>query len=148
MARGIGSPGSSTLLQVSGADPAAGVEVSQTVPAGMIWELISVSVVLVQGITDQPQPMLTIDDGGTNVIFESFGSTTFQAVSTTCRYTWAADLVMTGQVGATTNVHSIAPLPEELLLKGGYRIRTTTIGLTATGNYGVPSFYVVQYNAG
>ena len=72
-----------------------------------------------------------------------------QVSSTTCRYTWASGIsVLTGQVGATTNVHSVAPLPEDLTLPAGYRIRTTTIGLTATGDYGVPSFYVVQYNVG
>lgn len=146
MARGITTPGGSVLRAITGADPAAGAEVSQTVPAGKIWELCAVSVQLVQGITDTPQPILVIDDGA-NVLYEMFGSSAAQAVATTCRYSWAPDCPLTGQVGTAANVHAVAPLPEGLTLPAGYRVRTSTIGLTATGNYGVPSFYVVEYTS-
>jgi hypothetical protein len=134
-----------TLIQVNGADPAAGAEVSQTVPAGKWWGLQAVSIPLVQGITDTPQPILVIDDG-TDVIMELFGATTVQAVSTTCRYNWAPGLPLSGLIGSAANVHATAPLPEDLILAPGYRIRTVTLGLTATGNYGVPSFYVAEYS--
>lgn len=144
MPRGISTPAVSALTTLVGTDPAAGVEVSQTVPAGKTWELIAVSVQLVQGATDTPQPILVIDDGA-NVVYEMFGSTTAQAVSTTCRYNWASGVALSGLIGATTNVHSVAPLPEELLLPAGFRVRTSTVGLTATGNYGAPTLYFVQY---
>jgi hypothetical protein len=132
------------VVQINGANPAAGSEISDTVPANTYWRLVAVSVSLVQGITNTPQPILQLDDG-TDVIFEMFGSSAAQAVSTTCRYTWAPGAPLSGQVGATTNVHSTAPLPDGLLLGPGYRIRTTTLGLAATGDYGAPSYLVVQY---
>jgi hypothetical protein len=146
MARGIQTGIGALLVTTVGTDAGAGNELSVTVPAGKIWGLISVSVQLVQGITQTPQPILTIDDG-TNVFWEMFGSSAAQAVSTTCRYTWAPDCPLTGQIGATTNVHSVAPLAEGLTLLAGYRIRTNTIGIGANSDYGPPSLFVVQYNS-
>jgi hypothetical protein len=107
------------------------------------WYLLSASVACVQGATQTPQPILVIDDG-TNVVFESFGSSAAQAVSTTCRYTWAPGLSLSGQVGATTNVHSTAPLPEGLVLLPGWRISTNTIGKGANTDYGAASYLVCE----
>lgn len=130
--------------QVNGTNPAANTEISETVPAGKSWLLIAVSVSLVQGATQTPQPILQIDDG-TDVIYESFGSSAAQASSTTCRYTWAPGLDLTGQIGATTNVHSTASLPEGLLLPAGYRIKTVTLGIGANTDYAAPSLFYVEY---
>jgi hypothetical protein len=132
------------LTQINGSDPAAGLEVSQTVPAGKYWELIAVSVVLVQGLTQTPQPLLSIDDGA-DVIWEVYGSSAAQAVSTTCRYNWAAGAELTGQIGTGANVHSTSRLPDGLIIPAGYRIRTITPGIGANSDYGVPSFFVAQY---
>ena len=141
----VGVPGSlAERLQINGSNPAANAEISETVPAGKTWVLLSVSVLLVQGITQTPQPILVIDDG-TDVVFESFGSSAAQAVSTTCRYTWGPGLPFTGQVGVTTGVHSTAPLPEDMVLPAGWRIRTVTLGIGANSDYGAPSLYVVEY---
>ena len=128
---------------VTGSDGAANTEFSETVPAGEFWLLRSVSVALVQGATQTPQPILIIDNG-TTTVYESFGSSAVQAVSTTCRYTWAPGHTLTGQVGATTNVHSTGPLPEGLLLGPGWRIRTSTIGIGANSNYGAPALMVTK----
>lgn len=127
---------------VTGADPAANAEISDTVPAGQTWALLAVSVACVQGLTQTPQPILVIDDGAGNVIFESFGSSAAQAASTTCRYTWAPGHVLSAQVGATTNVHAVAPLPDRLILRAGWRIRTSTLGIGANTNYGAPIYTV------
>jgi hypothetical protein len=121
---------------------AANTEFSITL-AKAAW-VISVSVALVQGATQTPQPILVIDDG-TTTFFEMFGSSAAQAVSTTCRYTWAGDVQLTGQVGsATTNVHSMGPLPQNLVLPAGYRIRSSTLGLGANSDYGVAAAYVCE----
>lgn len=129
---------------VTGADPAANAEVAVTVTTGRAWLLLGVSVSLVQGITQTPQPILTIDDG-TTTLFEGFGSSAAQSVSTTCRYNWAPGLTLSAQVGATTNVHATAPLPSGLILPSGSRITTNTLGKGANSDYGVPALYVVEY---
>lgn len=127
-----------------GTDVAANTEWSETVPAGETWELIAVSVALVQGLTQTPLPILIVDDG-TTTVYESFGSTTVQAVSTTTRYTWAPGHTLTGQVGATTNVHSTGPLPAGLVLGAGWRVRTSTVGIGANSNYGAPALLIRRY---
>jgi hypothetical protein len=132
------------IRQVNGTNPAVNTEISESVPDGKHWELAAVSIVLVQGITQTPQPLLVIDDG-TDVIFEMFGSSAAQAASTTCRYNWAPDLPLTGQIGTGANVHSVAPLPAGLILEPGYRIRTSTLGIGANSDYGAPSLFVVEY---
>lgn len=144
MARGVASA-VSTLRLVTGADPAAGAEgISEAVPAGKWWELIAVSVSLVQGLTQTPQPVLVIDDG-TTTLAEFFGASAAQAASTTCRYTWGADLPLGAIVGAGANGRATAPLPGGLVLPSGYRVRTSTLGIGANSNYGVPTLYVVEY---
>lgn len=129
---------------VVGTNPAANTEVSETVPAGQTWQLLAVSVALVQGLTQTPQPILQIDDG-TTVLFESFGASAAQAASTTCRYTWAAGNTVSALIGATTNVHAVAPLPEGLVLAAGSRIKTVTVGIGANSDYGAPALYVVKF---
>ena len=145
MPAGIPS-GLAEKLQVNGTNPAANAEISETVPTGKFWHLISFSVSLAQGATQTPQPILQIDDGA-DIIFESFGSSAAQAVSTTCRYTWAPGLPLTGQIGATTNVHSTAPLTEDLILGPGYRIKTVTLGIGAATDYAAGSLFVIEYSA-
>lgn len=134
-----------TILRIAGTDPAANTELSETVPAGKSWHLLSVTVALVQGLTQTPRPILVLDDG-TTTVFESFGASAAQAVSTTCRYTWAPGLTLSGVVGATTDVHANAPLPAGLVLPAGWRVRTSTTGLGANSNYGAPSLLVVEYS--
>jgi len=132
--RQLGSPGA-FVVQAS-ANPAANAEFSLTVPTGKLWVVKTIVATLVQGATQTPQPILVIDDG-TNTLYEAFGSSAAQAVSTTCVYTWAPGLTLSGQVGATTNVHSTGPLPPDLWLPAGYRIRSNTLGLGANSDYGV-----------
>jgi hypothetical protein len=131
-------------VQKSGTNVAANTEFSETVPAGKAWRLFTVSVSLAQGATQTPLPILIIDDG-TDVIFESFGSTTVQAVNTTTQYTWAPGLTLSGQVGATTAVHSTAPLPDGLFLAAGYKVRSSTVGIGAGSNYASPSLFVAEF---
>jgi hypothetical protein len=145
MIDGVPQTSIGALVQLNGTNVAANTELSETVPAGKFWKLIAVSVALVQGITQTPQPILQLDDG-TDVIFESFGSSAAQAASTTCRYTWAPGHTLTAQIGATTNVHSTAPLPADLVLGPGYRIKTVTLGIGANSDYGAPSLFVVEYS--
>jgi hypothetical protein len=133
------------LKRVDGANPAANAEVADAVPAGKTWELLLVSIPLVQGLTQTPQPILQLTDAADAVIAEIFGSSAAQAASTTCRYTWGPDLPLTGQIGVTTGVRSTAPLPSGIYLPSGFKIKTATLGLGANSDYGVPSYLVIEY---
>jgi hypothetical protein len=134
-----------TIRRVDGANPAANTEVADAVPAGKTWELLLVSIPLVQGITQTPQPILQLTDAADGVIAEIFGSNAAQAVSTTCRYTWGPDLPLLGQIGSGANVRSGGPLPTGIYLPSGFKIKTVTLGIGANTDYGVPSYLVIEY---
>lgn len=134
-----------TIKRVAGANPAAGVEVTDVVPAGKYWELLTVQVPCVQGITQTPLPFLQITDPSDNVIAEFPGTSAAQGASTTCAYTWGVDVPVTGQIGATPNIRSNGSLPGGLILPPGYKIKTVTQGIGANTDYGVPSYYVIEY---
>lgn len=137
-----------TLSRIAGGDPAAGAELSYTVPAGSQLRLILVSVVLVQGLTQTPIPTLVIDDGAT-IAFQLPASTdaTGQAVSTAARYTWGVGLPLTARVGATPNIFATAPLPDRLLLPAGWRVRTATGGSGANTDYGAATLLADDYGS-
>ncbi len=131
------------LLVVVGSAPAAGAEVAvQVVPAGKLWVPLAYSVSLVQGLTQAPLPALVLDDGA-NVLVQAPGSSAAMAVSTTCQFTWATGLALSGQLGTGATVVSTGPLPR-VLLKEGHRVRTLTAGIGANSQYGAPRFVVAE----
>jgi hypothetical protein len=127
---------------VTGTDPPANTEFSQTVPTGKYWQLFAVSVSLVQGATQTPQPTLIIDDG-TTTFSQSLGASSAQNASVTTQYNWAPGNLLTAGAAATV---ATAPLPKDLLLPAGYRIRSSTIGIGANSNYGAPAFFVLEFS--
>lgn len=125
---------------ITGTDPAAGVEISETVPTGARWKIGSVGYALVTDATAITRfPLITIDDGAT-IIWQSAISTG-QAASITGIYRFAP-----GAASATiaTNHFNFA-LPSNLILAAGYRIRTVTASLQAGDNFGAPVLHVEEF---
>jgi hypothetical protein len=133
------------LKVVTGTNPAANVEVTETVPAGKYWQLLSCSVTLVQGATQTPNPALWIDDG-TNTEIVIGGFTTAQSVSTTVRYHWGADFKDVDLTGTSPDRWGTKQLPSVVLLSPGWRVRTVTAGKGANTDYGAPRLVVIEYD--
>jgi hypothetical protein len=129
--------------RVVGTVPGAGLEWTMTVPAGKWWALFAVYAVLTQGITQNPQPILFLDDG-TNTFLESIGATNGQGVSTTCAYSWAPGMVLTAVAGSGAAEHSCAPIPDGLILPAGYRIRSNTLNIGANSQWNAPAAFVAE----
>lgn len=132
-----------TVTSVTGANPAANAECSITVPAGERWLLLAVTVANVQAGAGSSWPKLQIDDG-TNVLFQAHAGTAAQGVSTTCQFTWIPGGGIIGPSGATTAVAAQGTLPEGLVLEAGWKITTSTVGLSANTDYGVPRATVIK----
>lgn len=122
---------------------ATGITITTTVQGAgtRAWGLLSVSVSCVQGATQTPWPSLIVDDG-TNVLFQGFSGTAAMSAGTTTQHTWAPGLLNVGAAATTANTGA---LPSGLILYPGYRIRTSTTGIGANTDYGVPSYFVVEY---
>jgi len=131
------------IKTVTGSDPAANAEFSETVPAGKCWKLLSVSVSCVQGITQTPFPSLVVDDG-TRTVYQAFSGTAAQNSSITTQHTWGPGLAAAGSGASTANQ---GPLPSNLLLGPGCRVRSSTTGIGANTDYGAPTFLLVEYSA-
>lgn len=129
------------LKVVNGADPAAGAECQDTVPAGKVWRLISVLLTLVTNATVANRRVhMTLDDGAT--VWYRRGSNATQAASLTQNYQFA------GEAGeaAVRDLFAADPLPI-FDLPAGSRISTVTVNKDAGDNYGAPKYYIEEFDA-
>lgn len=128
------------LRSITGTDPGAGVEISETVPTGARWQLRGVRWQLVtSAAAANRRPHLVVDDGA-NIIFD-FAGPDVQAASLTRNYNadpW-------GFQPATQDNELYLALPEQLMLFQGWRIRTVTTALDAGDNFGPPRLYVEEW---
>lgn len=125
--------GPGNMRSVLGTDPAANVEIVETIPANARVRLAAFDATLV---TDATVPVRTvailIDDGANNLI-RSLASIT-QAASLAVPYSVGEWGVVTGAAGVIIPI----PLPTGLMLAQGFRIQTFTVARAAGDNWGAP----------
>jgi hypothetical protein len=128
------------LVTVASSDPAAGAEISVTVPARTIYKLVGARVALVTDATVSNRTVqLTVDDGTT--VFNLFPSPSTQAASLTYNYNFTA-----GANNATVlNNNVVVGIGQDLLLPSTYRIRTLTNNIQAGDNFGIMTLFVLRY---
>ncbi len=127
-----------SIRSITGTTPAAGAEISETVPTFAKWQLLAIRIILVaSGVAGNRTVILNFDDG-TNV-FARQGNINFQPASSTVDYNFAPNYA--GVVGLASTVY--LQMPNPLFLMPGFRIRTTTTGIDVGDQYASPK-YVVQ----
>ncbi|HKV99981.1 MAG TPA: hypothetical protein VJN96_09155 [Vicinamibacterales bacterium] len=132
--------GQGALRSVTGTDPAAGAECSDTVPTGARWRLHAWNVNLVTSAAVANRSVgFTIDDGA-NILFQT-GDGFTQPASLTVRHVFGEGLGNFGNPGVAVN----GMLPTFLPLLGGWRIRTATQAIDAGDNYGAPQMLVEEW---
>lgn len=125
---------------VATTDPAANVEISQTVPAGQFWQILGARVALVTDANVANRTVaLTIDDGTT--VVNSYVSPSTQAASLTYNYNFVAGGVNVTTLGTDVGVQ-VGP---NLILPAGYRIKTVTTNRQVTDNFGVMTIFVIAW---
>jgi hypothetical protein len=137
-----GEKGPPVVKVVTGTNPAAAAECSDTVPTGKLWRLLSWAVTLVQGATQTPTPNLVITDGTNEVVGFPLASAAVSA-GTTTRLTAVPGVTLTAGAGATRNY---APIPSGLLVPAGWKVTTVTAGSGANTDYGAPAIFVAEYS--
>lgn len=131
--------GRGRIRAVTGTDPAAGSEVSETVPTRACWRLVSLSVSCAVGAADIT-PTIVIDDGTNVQARTNLGTLTN---GQTEEITAAPGLVARDAGGNVIE----APLPSDLMkLLAGWRIRFT--GVTGDDNYAAPQIWVEEWLTG
>jgi hypothetical protein len=135
--------GQGFLRPVLGVDPAAGVEISETVPVGARWRLIAFTANLVTSAVVGNRRVALLHDDGVNVYARSFATTNIVA-STNVFITWADGYPN----AANSDNQQEAPLPVQDKLSGGFRLRTSTVGLDPGDNWGQPLYLVEEWIEG
>lgn len=132
--------GRGNIRSITGTDPAAGVEISETVPTNTMWRVIAITFDLVTDATVANRIVRVEMDDGTNVHVIAAAPNT-QAASLTLRYT-AAD----GGQSLTTSGNRVGiTLPGGVFLRESSRIRTNTGNLQAGDNFTAPQLLVEEW---
>lgn len=136
-----------------GANPAAGAEVAEVVPANTVWKLNAISVVFVASAQAANRlPYLVVDDGSTVYLVRAKEDLPITA-GLTRTIAWIQGNELTATVsealadGAATVIW-LLKLPageRSLYLWPGYRIRTLTTALDAADDYAAPKYNVEEW---
>jgi hypothetical protein len=135
--------GAGRLRSITGTDPAAGAEMSETVPAGVRWRFVSLKVALVTSAVVANRTTSFIFDDGTNSLLQIYNGI---AVAASAAQTYnVGDF---GTFGSIAGTFSLVSAPATLILPAGARIRTTTNNLDVGDNYGAPQYLVEEWLEG
>ena len=136
-----GGPGA--LKFISGTDPAVGAEISETVPTGARWKIRNVRFQIVTStITATRSPRITYDNGTTVFLAIPAGTT----VAANSPRTFCVPSGFTGIETAFDSAQEIRiPVPPDIILFAGYRIKTSTGAIQSGDNYGQPFLQVEEW---
>jgi hypothetical protein len=131
------------IVTVVGGVPAAGAEITETVPTFVRWRLISFKFRFVTAIAVANRvPALALDDGANVYSLSTAGAV--QIASITEDYSAAPGLMATFLSGAVANLG----LPMNSFLPAGHRIRTITSAIQAADQYSAIEYAVEQWLVG
>lgn len=124
---------------ITGADPSAGAEVSQTVPTGLDWRLLSFRTTLVTDANvANRQVFLTFTDGV--VTYQRWPANATQAASLSYTYIWGHG----SSVPALTGLFAFGPLVQQCPLVSGIVINTSTTDIQVGDNFTSPFIHVLE----
>ena len=136
----LGRDGAGVLRSITGSTPAAGADISETVPSNTRWRLLSFRAQLTASATvANRQPKLTLDDG-VNIFFTVDAAANQVAGAITIN-TWFPGC----QPLAGISGDQIMPIPTDTFLSGGYRIRTSTTGIQVGDQWTAPQYEVLEW---
>lgn len=132
--------GPGLLRSIAGTNPAAGVEISEAVPTGARWRLRSLRAQLVaSGVAANRRVHVVVDDGAT-VLFE-LAAADLVTAGLTRNFNCTAD----GYARATQDNEIYVPLPLDVMMLQGWRVRTLTTAIDAGDNWGAPQLNVEEW---
>jgi hypothetical protein len=135
-------PGTGEIVQIAGADPAAGAQMLETVPAGHRWRLLSVRIALTTSATAANREIgLCIETDAPQLYFFS-PSRQNQIASLSRSYNFFPGVATTTPV---TNTEFTVPIPDNQYLLPGYRLETCATNFQVGDDIGVPRIQVERW---
>lgn len=132
--------GRGMIRSITGTDPAAGAEISETVPTGARWRFYMIRTTLVADGTAANRVLSLAFDDGTTTFFQS-GTPSNVTAGITQSISYAA----VGQEDVTGTFSFTQCIPDTIFLMAGYRIKTATQSIQAGDNYGAPQYVVEEW---
>jgi hypothetical protein len=132
--------GRGNIRSITGTTPGAGVNVSEVVPAFALWRLIAFQVQLTTGAAVATRNMVLTFDDGANV-FAQIATAATQAASLAVTYSYVAGVVTPAALNTLAN----NPLPIEMYLQPGFRIRTAVASLQAADQLSAVQYLVEEW---
>ncbi|MEE8177699.1 MAG: hypothetical protein V3T65_06870 [Acidobacteriota bacterium] len=136
--------GPSTIRVIVGTVPAVGAEIVETVPAGVIWRVCSISFQHTTAAGGGNRQLIIEVDDGTD-IFYSIGSNEQHGGGLTVRFSFSTAGPFPGDTLAGGGLMPILPLPAEFYLLAGHRIRTVVENLAAGDQFTAPVLLVEEF---
>lgn len=127
------------LRSITGTDPAAQAEISETVPDRRRWFIKSIYFALVTDGTVANRRVSLILDDGTNILWKITCSTAHPA---SCNYTYSFAQIFAAETLSNCSCFHSLPF---LALPAGARIRTSTDELKAGDNFSAPQLLVEEW---
>lgn len=132
--------GPGLIRSITGTDPAAGVEISETVPVGAKWKLIGFKYIFSTDATVASRYVaLKINDGINDML--AIGAGQAQTASQIVSYSHAVSLPIFSGAFA----QYISPLGQNLFLKANWKIKIIAISITAGDNFAAPQLLVEEW---
>lgn len=136
----IPSAGQPCIRVITGSAPAAGADISETVPTSARWQLLSLRASLTTAVAvANRQPKLTLDDGANRFYDTADGPA--QAAS----LTWAYCFAPTGSPPANSLTDVQINYDNAQMLESGFRIRTVTSAIQAADQWSAPVYCVREW---
>lgn len=133
-------PGRGNIRTVTPANPAAGADDIETVPAGAIWRLQSwIHKLTASAAVGTRTTFLLVDDGATILLF--LPAQTTIAAGGAVSYQWAPNLPNNINSGGVV----LNALPPDQFLPAGSRIRTSTAGMDAADQISLIAYQVEEW---
>ena len=132
--------GPGLLRSITGTDPAAGSEISETVPTNARWRLLTLRVLFTTSATAGDRwPDLYINEGTSTLM--TFRRASAQTASATATY------VLTPHGYAPLDLGGLEciAIPPNCLLLQGWQIRSNTCGMQAGDDWGAPQMEVEEW---
>jgi hypothetical protein len=133
--------GPGLIRLVTGTNPAAGQEISETVPTNARWKLLGFRFYLgCDGTAATRTVVVLVDDGATAIL--DFLSATDQTASQNRYYYCFPMGFLPAAKGSRIDIPlTLAPI----MMEEGFRLVTATSNFQAGDNYGTPQLYVEEW---
>jgi hypothetical protein len=134
--------GPGNIRTIVGTTPAAGADISETVPNNRRWILLALNASLTTSAAVANRNVTAVFDDGANKFHH--GSTFFaQVASSAFEYSFYPSLISVAAQDGVQPLAVIVPMP----LRGGFRIKTATAAIQAADQWTAPIYSFLEWGS-